>query len=107
MTKVERVSLALPLLALLAGCNPAPHQSLEDREATIDCQQESDRIFAARNRYQLSERPSPDTPYSANNLPATPNDGLGDQYQREQLLDSCLARSSTESGAEHAPGSGK
>jgi hypothetical protein len=85
--------LALPLLAPLAGCTFGPHQTAEDREAVADCKQESDRIFATRNRDELSERDSQDTPFSANTLPYNPVHGLQDQYQRDELVDSCLARS--------------
>lgn len=107
MKYVACAAMALSALALLGGCNPAPRQSAEDRTAVNDCRQESDRIFAAQNRYQLSERPSPDTPFSANNLPGTPNDGLSEQYQREQLLDTCMARSTAGDAGQHAPSSGQ
>jgi hypothetical protein len=85
--------LAVPLLAPLAGCTFGPHQTSEDREAVADCKQESDRIFATRNRDELSERDTQDTPFSGNALPYNPVHGLQDQYQRDELLDTCLARS--------------
>lgn len=56
MTHAHRAALLLPLLALMSGCGVLSRPlTADDREAVADCNQESDRIFAARNRYQLSE----------------------------------------------------
>jgi hypothetical protein len=94
MTHANRAALLLPLLALMSGCGVLSRPlTADDREAVADCNQESDRIFAARNRYQLSERDGRDTPFSGNSMPSTPSDGLRDQYERDQLVDSCLAHS--------------
>jgi hypothetical protein len=107
MTRVRqlavRLALTLPALCGLAGCTFGPHLTQDDREAVSDCRQESDRIFAVRNRYQISERDSSDTPFSANSLPSNPTAGLRDQYERDQLLDNCLSRSAA--GDEAVPGS--
>jgi hypothetical protein len=99
--------LAFPVLAPLAGCTFGPHETSDDREAVADCKQESDRIYATRNRDELSERDTQDTPFSGNTLPYNPAYGLGDQYQRDQLLDSCLARSAAGGAVvpDSAPGS--
>ena len=92
--RVAVASLALlPLLALSAGCDRT-RLTPEDREAVADCRQESDRIFAARNRYQLSEPDNSNTPYSGSGQVTTPSAGLSDQYEREELVDRCLARGS-------------
>jgi hypothetical protein len=93
MTHASRAILAFPVLAALAGCAAGQKLTPDDREAVSDCNKESDRIFAARNQYELSERDSRDTPFSGNTLPPTPSDGLSDQYERENLRDSCLAHS--------------
>jgi hypothetical protein len=94
MTRVRRAVLALSVLTPFAACSfGGPAQTADDREAVADCKQESDRIYAARNRDQLSERDSSDTPFSGNTLPYNPSAGLGDEFQRDQLLDSCLAHS--------------
>jgi hypothetical protein len=91
--------LALPLTTLLGlapalgGCGLYTRPTAEDREARHDCDAEADRIFAARNRYQLSERNSTDTPYSGNTLPSNPTAGLSDQYERDTLVDNCLNHS--------------
>jgi predicted small lipoprotein YifL len=103
MRHTYRATLAIPVLAALAGCGGSQPLTQDDREAVSDCNKESDRIFAARNQYELSERDSRDTPYSGNTLPPTPSDGLSDQYEREQLRDSCLAHSAA--GNAVVPGS--
>jgi hypothetical protein len=89
---------ALPGLALmsltpaLCACTfGAPPPSAEDRETRRDCDAEADRIFAARNRYQISERDQSDTPYAGNTLPSNPTAGLSDQYEQDRLVDACLA----------------
>ena len=91
----------LPILALLSGCAQT-RLTQEDREAVADCRQESDRIFAARNRYQLSEPNNMDTPLSGSGQVTTPSAGLSDQYEREELVDRCLARGSA--GEKVVPG---
>jgi hypothetical protein len=89
----------VPLLGLLAlapaltCCGLYPKISAEDREAQADCDAESDRIFAARNRDQISERDTTDTPNAGNSLPSNPSAGLSDQYERDRLVDACLAHS--------------
>jgi hypothetical protein len=98
-TPVTISARLLPLLGLLAlaptlsSCGLYPKVSAEDREAQADCDAESDRIFAARNRDQMSERDSTDTPYAGNTLPSNPTAGLSDQYERDRLVDACLSHS--------------
>jgi hypothetical protein len=98
-------TVVVPLLALLSimpwltGCGLYTRPTSEDREARQDCDAEADRVFAARNRYQLSERSSADSPYSGNTLPSNPTTGLSDQYAQDRLVDTCLAR-----GGANSPG---
>jgi len=88
----------IPVLALLSaapslsGCGLYNQPTAEDQETRRDCDTEADREFAARNRYQLSERSSADSPYAGNTLPPNPSTGLSDQYAEDRLVDSCLAR---------------
>ena len=90
--------VVVPLLALLSampllsGCGLYNKPSTEDQETRRDCDTEADRVFAARNRYQLSERSSVDSPYAGNTLPPDPSTGLSDQYAQDRLVDNCLAR---------------
>ena len=104
--------LALPALVLLSGapaltgCGLYTRPTAEDRESRRDCDAESDRIFAARNRYQISERDSSDTPYSGNTLPSNPTAGLSDQYEQDKLVDECLRHSGANAEAGGAPAAG-
>lgn len=93
----------LILVSLVSGCGAYHQMTKEDREAVADCSQDADRQFAARNRYQLSERDSSASPFSANTLAVNPNANLSDQYEEQQLLDKCLARGSAGPGV--VPGS--
>jgi hypothetical protein len=100
MTRLtEFAHLAVPGLALLtlapalgACAFGGPPPSAEDRDTRRDCNAEADRIYAAQNRYQMSERDQSDSPYAGNTLPSNPTAGLSDQYEQDKLVDSCLAR---------------
>jgi hypothetical protein len=102
-------ALTLPCLGLLAlapalgGCGLYTRPTTEDQQTRTDCNAEADRIFAAQNRYQLSERNSTDTPYAGNTLPSNPTAGLSDQYAQDKLVDSCLHRGGAGSPAAATP----
>jgi hypothetical protein len=103
---IRTAAPALVLLASLgslAGCGLYQVPTHEDRDAMATCRSEADRVFAARNRYLLSERDSSAAPLSGNSLPYNPSAGLSDQYEQQNLDDSCLARSAA--GAAAVPGS--
>ena len=84
--------LLLSALPVLSGCGLYTKPSSEDQETRRDCDTEADRVFAARNRYQLSERSSADTPNGGNTLPYNVTAGLSDQYAQDKLVDNCLSR---------------
>ncbi len=84
---------ALLLAAALGACGVYQTPTREDKEALATCRSEADRVFAARNRYLLSERDGSASPFSGNTLAYNPNAGLSDQYEQQQLQDTCLARS--------------
>jgi hypothetical protein len=88
-----RAVLLLAPLVVLAGCGAFPQLNQEDRDATAACKVDADRIYAARNRDELAERPASNAPYSADTLPSNPTAGLSDKYEQDQLMDTCLARS--------------
>jgi hypothetical protein len=95
----------LPILLLaasLGGCNTYQRFTPEDREALATCNTDADRQFAARHRDLISERDGSASPLSGNTLPYNPNAGLSDEYEQQQLVDSCLARSAA--GAAVVPG---
>ncbi len=83
----------LALAAALAGCGLYQPVSNVDREARASCRADADRVYAARNRYQMSERDQTDTPLGGSALGGVPSAGLSDQYEQQQLVDTCLARS--------------
>lgn len=93
--------LALALAAApLAGCGLIHPLSAEDRETRAACTADADRIYAARNRYQMSERDQTGVPYGGSTLPSNPAAGLSDQYEQDQLVDNCIARN----GPDHEAG---
>jgi hypothetical protein len=111
MTRSRMPAMVVPVLGLLAlapalgGCGLYTRPTAEDQETRNDCNAEADRIFAAQNRYQLSERNSADTPYAGNTLPSNPTAGLSDQYAQDKLVDTCLRRGGAGSPAATAPAS--
>ncbi len=91
-----RLALAVSACGLLplAGCGLFPPPQSETQRAAADgCRDDANRIYNAQNRYQLSERPSPDTPFSGSTPPPLPSDGLSDRYSYDQMVSSCLQRS--------------
>jgi hypothetical protein len=101
-TKAARAVFLLPILAL-AGCGFSPPLSTAQRDAQQSCKEDANRIYNTQNRYQLSERPSPDTPYSGATPPPLPGDGLSDQYSFDNMVSSCLARSEAVPAAGDTP----
>lgn len=91
--------LLLMLAGGLGGCGLYHPVSADERDATSACNAEVDRVFAAQNRYQLSERDSSASPYAGSSLPYNPSTGLSDRYQQDQMVDKCLARSGGEPAA--------
>jgi hypothetical protein len=91
----RRAAQALLLLSGLAlsGCGFSPPLSEGQREAQQSCREDANRIYNAQNRAQLSERSSPDTPYSGATPPPLPGDGLSEQYGFDQMVSRCLDRS--------------
>jgi hypothetical protein len=92
----------LPLLCCLAaaGCSFPPPLSPNDREALDSCRSEADRIYNVQNRYQLSERDSRDSPFSAGTQVPQPSDGLADQYSHDEMVSDCLRHNDAEPAAE-------
>ena len=89
---VAHVFLLLPGLAL-AGCGFSPPLSAGQRDAQQGCREDANRVYNAQNRYQLSERSSPDAPFSGATPPPLPGDGLSEQYGFDQMVSTCLNRS--------------
>lgn len=73
----------------LGACAFPPPLSPIDMATQQECRSEAERIYNAQNRYQLSERSSIDSPFSGGGQPATPSDGLADQYSHETMVSDC------------------
>ena len=76
--------------ALLSGC-AQPSRPSASAAATLACRKEVDRVYAAQNRVDLSRRDQTDTPFSTNYISGNTARGLGQQYGRENMVDSCLS----------------
>jgi hypothetical protein len=92
LARLRCAGAALALLGL-AGCGFPPPQSAAERSASEGCREDANRIYNAQNRYQLSERDSPDTPFSGSTPPPLPSDGLSDRYGFDQMVSNCERRS--------------
>ncbi len=91
----KRVGQALLLLSGvgLSACGFSPPLTDGQREAQQGCREDANRVYNAQNRAQLSERSSPDTPFSGATPPPLPGDGLSEQYGFDQMVSTCLNRS--------------
>jgi hypothetical protein len=87
-----RVLVLFALAGLpLAGCAAFPGpQAAQDRATLQECRADADRVYAAQNRYQLSEQSTRDTPFSGSGQPVTPSDGLADEYAHANRVDDCV-----------------
>jgi hypothetical protein len=91
--RLLRIASAFALL-WVAGCGFPPPESGAERAASADCRDDANRMYNAQNRYLLSERDSPDTPFSGSTPPPLPSDGLSERYGFDQMVDNCLKHSS-------------
>ncbi len=90
--------LALAAMALLAGCHSAP-QSRAQAATNAACRAEVDRVYAAQNRGDLSQRDQRDTPFAESYVSGITSRGLGALFSRDNQISSCISNSS-------APGTG-
>lgn len=97
--------LILPALLGLAACGYTPPRSAERLQELSTCRTEANRVYAAQNRAQLSERDTSSAPFSGNTLPSDPARGLTSRYDYESLEENCLsgAGTSASTGPSAAP----
>ncbi len=83
---------ALLVVAALAGCAglPGGGGDAARQDLVAQCRADADRVYAAQNRYQLSERDSGDTPFSGTGTTQTANRALADQYSQRQSVNQCV-----------------
>ena len=89
--------LALLLLPLVAACQPAarppsgpaPVGSPQAARQT-ECRATADRVFAAQNRAELSQRDERDMPFSGSYNSGIVTRGLSQRYQLDNMVDDCM-----------------
>ena len=77
----------------MAGCQPAP-RSRADAATAAACRAEVDRVYAAQNRAELSQRDQRDTPFAGSYNSGITSRGLGSLFGRDNQVSSCVSRSS-------------
>lgn len=94
---------ALLLAFCLTACQAPAPRSTATRASSAACRSEVNRVYAAQNRSELTDRDQRDTPLSGSYLSGITTRGLGAQYQRDREIESCLNASRGE-GGNPAPG---
>ena len=94
----------LPLA--MAGCQRPPARSRADTAANSACRVEVDRVYAAQNRAELSQRDQRDSPFAASYLPGITSRDLGARFSRDNMVSSCVANSSSPAAAAPDLGAG-
>jgi hypothetical protein len=92
MTQQRRAlfsALILGSLAVLGACSRPLDRDQQD--ALSSCRTETDRVYNAQNRYQLSERDSSASPLSGTGSTLSQNSALADRYDYQRSIDSCVA----------------
>jgi len=84
-------ALTLPMLA--AGCQ-SPPRSRADAATAAACRAEVDRVYAAQNRADLSQRDQRDTPFAASYNSGITTRGLGARFGWDNQVSSCVSNSS-------------
>jgi hypothetical protein len=90
-------ALAVPALALaLGGCfHPSADRVHASAATRAACRARADEVYLKQNRAEIYQQDSyatstRDSPYAASGLPGITTDGLGAQFQREQMQDDCI-----------------
>ncbi len=89
---IQLALAAFVVAGLLAGC--APGRPRPTAAASAACRAETDRVYAAQNRADLSYRDQRDTPFAGSYNSGITSRGLGARFGRDNLESSCLANAS-------------
>lgn len=89
--------------ASVAGCAPSG-RSRPSAATTAACRAETDRVYAAQNRVDLSTRDQRDAPFADSYLPGITSRGLGARFGRDNLEASCLNNAGNPTAADGQPG---
>lgn len=93
---ISRQALAIAGMAAIlemAGCQSAP-RSRADAATAAACRAEVDRVYAAQNRAELSQRDQRDTPFAGSYNSGITSRGLGTLFGRDNQVSSCVSQSS-------------
>lgn len=90
--------LAVPVLALLAGCQPPPPRpvvgaSRTDAAAAAYCRQRAQEVYEAQNRGSRLSIDQRDTPFSGAYLPNSETRGLSERYAMDAMIADCIRNS--------------
>lgn len=95
MTRISIDWMALAaIIPLVAGCQSAP-RSRADVAAAAACRAEVDRVYAAQNRAELSQRDQRDTPFASSYNSGITTRGLGTRFSRDNQVSSCVSNASS------------
>ena len=84
-------AILLPMMA--AGCQSTP-RSRASAASNAACRAEVDRVYAAQNRADLSQRDQRDTPLSSSYVSGITSRGLGTLFGFDNQVSSCVSNSS-------------
>ena len=86
--------LTLALLPLLAGCKQPTAESRASAATKAECRAAADRVYAAQNRGELSQRDQRDTPFAASYNSGITTRGLSSLFGRDSAIASCVTANS-------------
>ena len=89
-----RLAVAVAVIGVLAGCQNTPRQVSRNRASpavVAACRAETDRVYAAQNRAELSYRDQRDTPFAGSYNSGITSRGLGARFGRDNMEASCLS----------------
>jgi hypothetical protein len=92
-----RLAVALVALAAIGGCAQRGSSGrVQASAATMAaCRSRADEVYLKQNRAEVYQNDTyisstRDAPYASSGLPGITTDGLGGQYQRDQMIDDCI-----------------
>lgn len=88
---------------LLLGACSQPARPRVSAATSAACRMEVDRVYSAQNRVELSTRDNRDTPFASNYLPGITSRGLGAEYSRGNMVQSCINNASGRGGTGGTP----
>ncbi|MBC9177389.1 hypothetical protein [Pseudoroseomonas ludipueritiae] len=105
-------SLSLPLLLLMGACAAAAPRSAEQRQqdqAAAICRQDVERTMRFRDRGQLMRTDEAESRLGAGSFTGARDGSMGTerlsaQFERDQMIDSCVRGATNASAATRSPG---